>query len=115
MMLQVPGNHPELHEILVLHTRLEQLREYRTVLLHVLAIAGGLCWMRADFPAAMPRVWSLAVVAGWPAAFAAFLLFLTLEIRVGSRLRSLIGRRNGSRGSFSPPGDDEPSQHSSVQ
>lgn len=90
-MLKVRGNHPDLHQILTLHAHIEQVREYRTLVLHLLAVAGGLCWIAADWPGVVPRFWTLAVIAAWPAMFVAFVVLVVLELRCGWRLKILIG------------------------
>ena len=105
-MLAVPGRHPDLHRIIVLHARREHLRECRAFVLHVLGVTGGLCWIAADWPDAVPGLWNTIISVAWPLGFLAFLVVVFLEFRVGTLLSSTLASGDQSEASGPAPSNE---------
>src|SRR5437867_1872446 len=53
----------------------ERFRTSRIMALHLLALAGGLCWVLMNWPKVLPWLWHVVALAGWPAGLALLLLF----------------------------------------
>jgi len=87
-----PSTLDDLRAILNAHLRVEQLKASRITVLHVLAIAGGLCWMLLSWPAFLPPGLRLLALLAWPIGLLATLLFGILEWKWDYRLSRLTKR-----------------------
>jgi len=68
------------------------MRASRTTVLHLLAVAGGLCWLMMSWPRVLPPKWHIVALVGWPMGLALLLLFVFLERKWSSRLVRLTKR-----------------------
>jgi hypothetical protein len=79
----------DLRAILTAQLHAQHLKASRITVLHVLAIAGGLCWVLMTWPSALPPVLRLLALLAWPIGLLAALLFAILEWKWDIRLSRL--------------------------
>lgn len=82
----------DLRAILTAHVRAQHLKASRITVLHVLAIAGGLCWVLMTWPAALPPGLRLLAVVAWPIGLLAAIFVGLLEWKWDNRLSRLTRR-----------------------
>lgn len=95
-MLQVPATHSNLNAIIDAHLRAERIRGMRALLVYLLALSGGLCWIVADRPGMLSRLWNLAIVISWPVIFAVFLVVVVFELKWDLRITELMRLDRGA-------------------
>src|SRR5436309_2222188 len=82
----------DIRALLTADLRAQRLRTSRITALHLLAAAGGLCWVMMNWPKVLPIAWHMVALVGWPAGLALLLLFGILEWRWSDRLVRLTRR-----------------------
>lgn len=92
-MLTIEGGHGRLVDIIRTQSSVESIRELRRLLIHVMALVGGVTWLGVLSPNVLP--FSVIVLGEiiWPTAFAISALMLFLELRGRIRIAALLRQK----------------------
>jgi len=90
--LPAPTALDDLRAVLTAHLKAEQLKSSRLTALHLLALAGGLCWVLMSWPGVLPPIARTLAALAWPIGVAALLFFIVLEWKWDNRLSRLTKR-----------------------
>src|SRR5262245_23033807 len=82
----------DLRAVLTANLKAQQLKASRLTALHLLALAGGLCWVLMSWPGALPPIVRSLAALAWPIGLLALLVFALLEWKWDNRLSRLTRR-----------------------